>query len=369
MIAFVAARSPGDRFVSPGGSAEDETGAPQLVYRDGVGRRLVLSLSGFAGRITIGRAPESDVHLAWDGQSSRRHAVLERSADGWTAVDGASRNGTFVNGERLRGRRALTDGDALRVGGTTLVFRAGDAARKKAPPIATPDAGARAPRRGRILLATAAALVAVLLAAQAFLPGIAARQVRSALGPGAAGVEVDIAATPAVKLLWHRADRVRVSVDRLSPSGSGGGSLGDMLSGLRVARRIDIRVGELRARGLVIRDAVLRKRADLVYGRADVDVGALEAVLPSGLRVRPLAAPAHAVRLRGRLSAFGRRVEGGAILRAEGGRIVVRAEGVPLASLLAIPLFADDRIAVDDLSARPSRRGIAFTARAHLRDG
>ena len=33
--------------------------------------------------------------------------------------DGLSRNGTFVNGERLSGRRRLTDGDTLRFGGTT----------------------------------------------------------------------------------------------------------------------------------------------------------------------------------------------------------------------------------------------------------
>ena len=38
--------------------------------------------------------------------------------------DGLSRNGTYVNGERLAGRRRLRDGDALRFGETFVQFRA-----------------------------------------------------------------------------------------------------------------------------------------------------------------------------------------------------------------------------------------------------
>ena len=38
--------------------------------------------------------------------------------------DGLSRNGSFLNGERLRQRRRLADGDLLRLGDTSIVFRA-----------------------------------------------------------------------------------------------------------------------------------------------------------------------------------------------------------------------------------------------------
>ena len=38
--------------------------------------------------------------------------------------DGLSRNGTFVNGERVTRRRRLLDGDELRIGSTTIRFRA-----------------------------------------------------------------------------------------------------------------------------------------------------------------------------------------------------------------------------------------------------
>jgi pSer/pThr/pTyr-binding forkhead associated (FHA) protein len=36
---------------------------------------------------------------------------------------GLSRNGTFVNGERLHGERALHDGDTIRLGTTRLTYR------------------------------------------------------------------------------------------------------------------------------------------------------------------------------------------------------------------------------------------------------
>ncbi len=38
--------------------------------------------------------------------------------------DGLSRNGSVVNGERLRQRRRLIDGDVMRFGDTSVVFRA-----------------------------------------------------------------------------------------------------------------------------------------------------------------------------------------------------------------------------------------------------
>ena len=53
------------------------------------------------------------------------HALLEQLHKSWSVIDdGGSRNGSFVNGERLSGRRRLRDGDVLRVGRTLLLFRA-----------------------------------------------------------------------------------------------------------------------------------------------------------------------------------------------------------------------------------------------------
>jgi DNA-binding CsgD family transcriptional regulator len=52
------------------------------------------------------------------------HAQLVRIGPDWAVVDGGlSRNGTFVNGVRIDGRRRLRDGDELRFGQTVLVYR------------------------------------------------------------------------------------------------------------------------------------------------------------------------------------------------------------------------------------------------------
>ena len=100
----------------------ERRGVPFLLYRDGGGTQVVLAL---AGPVTVGRRAERDVALPWDTEVSRLHAQLEPVGSDWIVVDdGLSRNGTFVNGERVTSRRRLLDGDQLRVGSTTIRFRA-----------------------------------------------------------------------------------------------------------------------------------------------------------------------------------------------------------------------------------------------------
>ncbi len=100
----------------------ERKGRPFVVYRDAGGELTILGLSG--DRVTIGRAPESDLTIDWDAGVSRLHSVLERLAGSWTVADDQlSRNGTFVNESRVRGRRRLRDRDLLRVGETQLLFR------------------------------------------------------------------------------------------------------------------------------------------------------------------------------------------------------------------------------------------------------
>jgi pSer/pThr/pTyr-binding forkhead associated (FHA) protein len=98
--------------------------SPFLLYRDGERRQRIVRLEGQRG-LTVGRDEGADVALSWDKQVSRLHAELQCIAGQWTVVDdGLSSNGSFVNGERVAGRRRLADGDALRFGRTQVVFRA-----------------------------------------------------------------------------------------------------------------------------------------------------------------------------------------------------------------------------------------------------
>jgi pSer/pThr/pTyr-binding forkhead associated (FHA) protein len=103
----------------------ERRGEPFLVVRDGAGSEHVMELDPERSPVTIGRQSASDVALEWDEQVSRTHADLERIGDVWTLVDdGRSRNGSFVNGERVHGRRPLRHGDVLAIGRSRLVFMA-----------------------------------------------------------------------------------------------------------------------------------------------------------------------------------------------------------------------------------------------------
>jgi hypothetical protein len=99
----------------------ERRGAPFVVYRDAEGEQVLFELSG--DELTVGRRADNDVALAWDQEVSRLHAELQRIKGDWTVVDdGLSRNGTFLNGERIRGRHRLRDGDRLCFGETVVVY-------------------------------------------------------------------------------------------------------------------------------------------------------------------------------------------------------------------------------------------------------
>jgi DNA-binding CsgD family transcriptional regulator len=102
----------------------EREGVPFVAYKDGAGDLRLETLLEVE-RVTIGRGEHNGVVLSWDPEVSRTHAQLELVGGDWTLVDdGLSRNGSFVNGERVAGRRRLVDGDMLRIGRTSLLFRA-----------------------------------------------------------------------------------------------------------------------------------------------------------------------------------------------------------------------------------------------------
>jgi pSer/pThr/pTyr-binding forkhead associated (FHA) protein len=122
------------RRVSPAELARrldvERRGIPFLVYLGEDGEQRIVELGGAA--VSIGRQASAGIPLHWDTEVSRVHAVLEPAGQEWTIVDdGLSRNGTFVNGERLRGRRRLAHGDAILIGRTVLAFAGGGRAESR----------------------------------------------------------------------------------------------------------------------------------------------------------------------------------------------------------------------------------------------
>jgi DNA-binding CsgD family transcriptional regulator len=101
------------------------SGAAFLRYRDGAGVLRLFPLDATTPHTTIGRSEQNSIALPWDEYVSGVHAEIREIGGEWTLSDeGLSRNGTFVNGERVSRLHRLRDGDAVRIGGTVIAFHA-----------------------------------------------------------------------------------------------------------------------------------------------------------------------------------------------------------------------------------------------------
>lgn len=67
----------------------------------------------------VGRSKRCTIVLA-SRLASREHCVLERSGGALTLIELGSKNGTWVNGERVSRRRQLSRGDEVRIGSDSL---------------------------------------------------------------------------------------------------------------------------------------------------------------------------------------------------------------------------------------------------------
>lgn len=128
-----------------------------LVHRTPSDGAVELSLTG-GRRLSVGRDPGLDVRLDGDSEVSRLHAELELIGGSLVlSDDGLSQNGSFVNGERVVGRRRLRHGDELRFGATVLAFRApGEDAARRTSKARESTAPELSPTQRRVLLSLCA---------------------------------------------------------------------------------------------------------------------------------------------------------------------------------------------------------------------
>jgi pSer/pThr/pTyr-binding forkhead associated (FHA) protein len=70
---------------------------------------------------TVGRLPEQPVYIP-DERLSREHARIEFRGGQFIINDLGSRNGTALNGKLLSHPQALTSGDTIELGSSTLVI-------------------------------------------------------------------------------------------------------------------------------------------------------------------------------------------------------------------------------------------------------
>jgi len=98
--------------------------------------------------VTVGRHPLSDLKFDPDVDLdvSAQHAELRETDGAWMVLDRQSRNGTFVNGERIDGQRRLSNGDTLSLGATGPRMHVHIAEAPRAT-VASSGAAATPPRR------------------------------------------------------------------------------------------------------------------------------------------------------------------------------------------------------------------------------
>jgi hypothetical protein len=373
----------------------------RLILKSGPREGSTVEIDG--SRLTIGRVPGNDLQLA-DQTVSREHAVIEVGADHSVVLrDLDSRNGTFVDDHRLSGACTLRGGELLRFGDERLLLErsaqrggapdttgpAGGALEQSKPAAGAPErsqpagdapgptaarsgarAGFAALQRPRALALLGVVVLSGLVfgVGQLLLPGVAEQRLRSQLSRDGVVRTVQIESVPAVKLLWHRADSVRVAMDsyRSNPTGPRG-SLADFLNRTRDTARLDVSVGTLQSKLVTLHGVRLHKSGDQLLGQAELAQADLTAALPSFLNVRPVAASAEGIVLSASASALGQRVGIHLAVQASGGRLVVRPQGLPLASLATITVFSDPRIYVESLGAELHGETYLLTVHARLR--
>lgn len=85
---------------------------PTLTVLQGKQKGIVYSLEGNSA--VVGRSPKCEIFLN-DMTVSRKHAVLERVADGWSIRDTDSFNGVWVNNTNVD-HAMLSDKDIVQIG-------------------------------------------------------------------------------------------------------------------------------------------------------------------------------------------------------------------------------------------------------------
>lgn len=112
-----------------------------VVSGDGDGRQIPIH-----GSLSIGRAPDNQLPIA-DPQVSSHHARIVVQGGDYILEDLQSKNGTFVNEQRMTAHR-LQSGDQVRIGQLTFVFQSAatpqlERSTSQPAPTARPSAGVR----------------------------------------------------------------------------------------------------------------------------------------------------------------------------------------------------------------------------------
>jgi hypothetical protein len=211
----------------------------------------------------------------------------------------------------------------------------------------------------RAVIALIGLLVAALVGGQLALPRVAERRLSDDLAQSGEVRKVSIDAVPALKLLFHRADRVEIDMAEVRAGSAG--RLAQMLRRTKATDELDAKVDLVLLGPLRLHAVGLRKRDDRLTGEATLSEAELAAALPSQLRLRPVEDPAGELVLEGAVGPISARAR----LTARDGALVVAPEGL-LGGLGALTVFRDSRIEVTDVGSQVGDGGFTLTAAGRL---
>ena len=215
--------------------------------------------------------------------------------------------------------------------------------------------------RRLIALGLAAVVVVVLIAAQLVLPGIATQRLRDRLARSGQVLRVQVSAFPAIKLLWHHADRVVIRLGRYRSSPA---ALPGQLSALSDVGSLDATAQEITDGVLTLHDTSLVKSGNQVRGTATVQEADLRSAVPILTSVTPVASQDGRLTLRGTASLFGFSGSVDAAVSAQNGKLVL-APDIPFFPTLT--LFSVPGLRVDSASAAPVAGGFSVLVTATAR--
>lgn len=216
--------------------------------------------------------------------------------------------------------------------------------------------------RRLIALALVGVVLLVLVVAQLVLPGIAANRLRDQLARSGTVLSVTVSAFPAIKLLWHHADRVVV---RLGSYRSGASDIGSLLAGAADVGTLDASAQVVQSGAITLRDAELHKRGSEMSGSATIMQADLRSAVPFLDNVSPVASSGGQLILRGTASLLGLSATIDAVVSARDGTLVV-APDVPFGGIATITLFDNPHIRVQSIAAVDVPGGFKLLAQAHV---
>jgi hypothetical protein len=205
----------------------------------------------------------------------------------------------------------------------------------------------------RVLLSLAGALLLALVLAQLLLPRIAASEISSRVARYGGVESVSVSAWPAVKLLWGRADSVRVKARSLALEPAQAAKL---LWESRDLGSVDISAERVKVGSLQLSAATLHKRGARLSAAASAGQAAVSASLPEGFGLRLLRSQGGQVEVQASGGFFGVPSGVDALALASGGRLVAHPLGFLIEGLQVI-LFSDPHVYAEGVSAAQAADG------------